>query len=414
MDSWSPDSWRTRPAQQQPRYADPAALDAVVDRLRGLPPLVTAAEVEELKAELALAAGGGRFLLQAGDCAEPFGACGAVTVRRKLRFLLELGDVLARGTGRPVVPVGRIAGQFAKPRTTDTERVGDVELPVYRGDNVNRADATWEARQPDPALLEQGYWHAARAMDALRTHAASERRPLFSSHEALLLPFEEAMTRPAGEDGRAYGLGAHFLWLGDRTRHLEGAHVEFLRGIANPIGIKVGPRCAPEELVALVRLLDPRREPGRITLITRYGKDAIRGFLPLHVRALRAAGLEALWCCDPMHGNTRLVRGRKTRHFDDVMEELRTAFALHAEEGSRLGGIHLELTDDAVTECLGGPEGLDAGDLDRRYETACDPRLNAAQGLELASDLSRMLHREQPPCLAAQLPRGTGTYPRPE
>jgi 3-deoxy-7-phosphoheptulonate synthase len=455
MTEWTPQSWRARTAEQQPAYADPERLQAVLERLATLPPLVAPGAVEHLRQLLAEAAQGRRFLLQGGDCAERFAECDAREIGDKLKILLQMSVVLTHGLRKPIVRVGRLAGQYAKPRSADTEMVNGASLPVYRGDMVNAFAATAHARAPDPERMLHAYFHAAATLNYVRAlieagfadlhhpenwdlefFHASERHPqyeaiverildaisfmeacgsnlgavlghidFFTSHEALLLPYEEALTRHdeatgrtsnlsprpprsgegAGHAARHYNLGAHMLWLGDRTRSLDGAHVEYLRGIANPIGVKVGPTCSPEELVRLVERLNPANEWGRVTLITRLGAARVASLLPPLIQAIGAAGAKVLWSCDPMHGNTiRTVGGVKTRDFEQILLELRETFAVHAACESSLGGVHFELTGDNVTECIGGARGLGEADLARKYATYCDPRLNGEQSLEMA------------------------------
>jgi 3-deoxy-7-phosphoheptulonate synthase len=438
MSDWTPRSWRAYPAEQQPAYPDPARLEAVLERLAGVPPLVAPGAVERLQQLLADAAQGRRFLLQGGDCAERFEDCDARAIANKLKILLQMSVVLTYGLRQPIVRVGRLAGQYAKPRSAGVETVGGVPLPVYRGDLVNRFAATPEARAADPERMLQAYFHAAATLNYVRAlieggfadlhhpehwnlgfireserhreysgivarildaisfmeacgsalETALGRIDFFTSHEALVLPFEEALTRREETSGRCFNVGAHMLWLGDRTRSLGGAHVEYLRGIANPIGVKVGPTCAPEDLVRLVRRLNPENVSGRVTLITRLGAERAGALLPPLVRAVQEAGggpSAVLWSCDPMHGNTiRTVGGVKTRDFDQILGELRETFAVHKALGSRLGGVHFELTGEDVTECLGGARRLGEADLQTNYVTTCDPRLNEEQSLEIA------------------------------
>jgi 3-deoxy-7-phosphoheptulonate synthase len=447
MSDWTPQSWRACPAEQQPVYPDPARLAVVLERLAALPPLVAPGAVERLQQLLAEVAHGRRFLLQGGDCAERFDDCHARAIADKLKILLQMSVVLTYGLRQPIVRVGRLAGQYAKPRSADVETVDGVRLPVYRGDLVNAFAATPEARAADPERMLQAYFHAAATLNYVRAlieggfadlhhpehwnlgfireserhreyseivarildaisfveacgsalEAVLGRIDFFTSHEALVLPFEEALTRreeaSAGRPGasRYFNVGAHMLWLGDRTRRLDGAHVEYLRGIANPIGIKVGPTCGPEDLVRLVRRLNPDNVWGRVTLITRLGAKRVQELLPPLVRALQegsAAGegpSAVLWSCDPMHGNTiRTVGGVKTRDFEQILRELRETFAVHKALGSRLGGVHFELTGEDVTECLGGARRLGEADLQTNYATYCDPRLNEEQSLEIA------------------------------
>ena len=437
---WNPHSWQRLPAAQQPAYPDPTALEAVLARLRRLPPLVVPQEVDRLRGLLAEAAAGRRFLLQGGDCAERFQDCTPEAIEGKLRVLLQMSVALTHGGRRPVVRVGRIAGQFAKPRSKPTERVRGRELPSYRGDLINGLEATEAARRPDPARLLEAYFHAAATLNHLRALAAGgfadlhhperwelpggpgavpeyrrtldqvkesldflealggvqrealERVDFFTSHEALLLPFEEALTRWVDEAGAYYHLGAHTLWVGERTRQLDGAHVEYLRGLRNPLGVKVGPSATPDHLADLLARLDPQREPGRLTLITRFGAGQIQAALPPLLKAVQATGHPVLWSCDPMHGNgAESATGLKTRDFAAILSELRQAFELHRAHGSHLGGVHIELTGEAVTECTGGSEGLSEADLLKAYETGCDPRLNGTQSLEMAFLIAEMM-----------------------
>lgn len=437
---WNPHSWQRLPAAQQPAYPDPTALEAVLARLRRLPPLVVPQEVDRLRGLLAEAAAGRRFLLQGGDCAERFQDCTPEAIEGKLRVLLQMSVALTHGGRKPVVRVGRIAGQFAKPRSKPTERVRGRELPSYRGDLINGLEATEAARRPDPARLLEAYFHAAATLNHLRALAAGgfadlhhperwelpggpgavpeyrrtldqvkesldflealggvqrealERVDFFTSHEALLLPFEEALTRWVDEAGAYYHLGAHTLWVGERTRQLDGAHVEYLRGLRNPLGVKVGPSATPDHLADLLARLDPQREPGRLTLITRFGAGQIQAALPPLLRAVQATGHPVLWSCDPMHGNgAESATGLKTRDFAAILSELRQAFELHRAHGSHLGGVHIELTGEAVTECTGGSEGLSEADLLKAYETGCDPRLNGTQSLEMAFLIAEMM-----------------------
>jgi 3-deoxy-7-phosphoheptulonate synthase len=441
MSDWSPVSWRALPAVQQPIWPDEEALSRVTNRMRFLPPLVSMGEVDALRAQLAEVAQGKRFILQGGDCAERFTDCSSVAILRKLKILLQMSLVITHGARRPVVRLGRIAGQYAKPRSNGTETIDGVELPVYRGDNVNDMAATPEARRPDPERLERGYFYSVATINFVRALLeggfASLREPehwqldfisnasqelqneysgiadrirdaidyleslgplngahavdFYTSHEGLILPLEEALTRTGRRRPGYYNLGAHFLWIGERTRALDGAHVEYFRGIRNPIGLKVGPKMTPGELIKLIDRLDPDGEPGRLTLITRMGVASIRDCLPSLIRAVKATGRLLVWSCDPMHGNTQTIEGVKTRAFDDVVAELAAAHEIHRAEGTHLGGVHFELTGDNVTECVGGLAGLGALDLKRSYQTGCDPRLNYAQSLEIAFLISRML-----------------------
>jgi 3-deoxy-7-phosphoheptulonate synthase len=434
---WSPSSWTSRPIKQQPNWPDEAAYDRALKQIASMPPLVFAGEARSLQSNLAKVAAGNAFLLQAGDCAESFEEFSADNIREKLRVILQMAVVLTYSMGVPVVKVGRIAGQFAKPRSSDTERIGDLELPSFRGHIVNDATATSAARIPDPERLVQAYHQSASTLNLVRAftkggfaaldrvHAWNQEfvasspegqrydamaleidRALrfmraigmdtesnqnlrevdvWTSHEALLLGYEQALTRRDSTTGNWYDCSAHMLWIGERTRDLDGAHVEFLRGVGNPIGCKVGPSMTGEEVIALCEALNPAMIPGRLTLITRMGADRIEDGLRPLLRAVKDSGHPVVWACDPMHGNTVTSEsGRKTRHFDSVIAEIEGFVRAHRAEGTWPGGIHVELTGEDVTECLGGGDALTDADLDHRYETICDPRLNARQGLELA------------------------------
>jgi len=431
-------AWRRRAAAHQPAWPDQAALDAVTTEIAGLPPLVFAGECDLLRDRLAAVTRGEAFLLQGGDCAETFAGATADAVRAKLQTLLQMAVVLTYAASIPIVKVGRLAGQFAKPRSRSTEvrdsAGGPVELPAYLGDAVNGLDFTAQARTPDPARLLRAYHCAAvtlnlcrafttggfadlhqvhawnqdfvrespsgqryerlageieRALAFMRACGADPRElhtvELFSSHEALILPYEQALTRIDSRTGLPYDTSAHFLWIGERTRALDGAHVEFATSVRNPVGLKVGPKATPEELVPLVRKLSPAGEPGRLSLITRLGAGQVRSLLPPLVRAVSAEGIPVAWICDPMHGNTfEAPSGHKTRRFEDVLDEVTGFFEVHRSLGTHPGGIHIEFTGDNVTECVGGSHQIAADDLHQRYETACDPRLNRSQALELA------------------------------
>jgi len=438
LSPWSPSSWRAHPIVQQPVYRDAAAVAEALATVAGLPPLVAPGEVDALRAHLALAAKGKAFLLQGGDCAERFQDCAKDPIEAKLKILLQMSLVLTFSARLPVIRVGRLAGQYAKPRSADTEVVDGVELSTYRGDHVHRIEASPAAREPDPARLVEAWFRSAATLNYMRAlldggfadlhkphhwrlefvlspahraeyEALVERIldaldfvestgvrsqtfstvELFSSHEGLLLAYEEAATRLSG---RYYNLGAHMLWIGDRTRALDGAHVEYFRGIENPIGLKVGPSLGPAELVALLEVLEPDDRPGRITLITRLGAGQVAARLPPLIEAVRASGRTVLWSCDPMHGNgTRTRGGVKTRDLRQIYAELGETFEVHARLGTILGGVHFELTGEDVTECVGGPQELCEADLARSYETFCDPRLNYAQSLEMAFSLGKRL-----------------------
>ncbi|HYZ23598.1 MAG TPA: 3-deoxy-7-phosphoheptulonate synthase class II [Rhodopila sp.] len=455
---WHPDSWRDCPIRQVPAYPDPAALEAMEQRLRRYPPLVFAGEARRLKAQLAQAAEGRAFVLQGGDCAESFSDFTANIIRDTFRVLLQMAVVLTFGASLPVVKIGRMAGQFAKPRSSDTETQNGVTLPSYRGDIVNGPEFTVEARTPDPTRMEFGYFQSASTLNLLRAFSSGgyadlhevhrwnlgfvERSPLaeryqdlasridetlafmaacgmtstttrdlretdfYVSHEALLLPYEQALARIDSTTGDWYGCSAHFLWIGDRTRQPEGAHIEFLRGLQNPLGMKVGPTQEPDDLLRILDVLNPQNEAGRITLISRMGAEKVAARLPPLVRAVEREGRKVVWLCDPMHGNT-VTTGTmlKTRSFDAILKEVRGFFDVHAAEGTWAGGVHVEMTGQDVTECTGGAHGLSELDLKERYETFCDPRLNAEQSLELAFLVAEELkHRRQaaPQPVAAQ------------
>ncbi len=444
---WAPDSWRSLPAKQQPDWPDPAEHEAALKVLSGYPPLVFAGEARDLTAALGTVAEGGAFLLQAGDCAESFEAFSADSIRERLKVILQMAVVLTYSAGVPVVKVGRIAGQFAKPRSAPTETVGDVELPSFRGHMVNDIAFTDAARVPDPSRLVQAYHQSSSTLNLLRaftkggfadlsrvhqwnqefvasspegrhyaqvadeieralrfmeacgldhhTVPALHQVDVWTSHEALLLGYEEALTRKDSLSGDWYDCSAHMVWIGERTRELDGAHVEFFRGIRNPVGCKVGPTATPEEVLALCEALNPERIPGRLTLISRMGAEKITDGLRPLLRAVADAGHPVVWACDPMHGNTFTApSGRKTRHFDAILAEIRGFFEAHRAEGTWPGGVHVELTGDDVTECLGGGEDLLDDDLGLRYETMCDPRLNGRQSLDLAFRVSELLRQK--------------------
>ncbi|WP_169078556.1 class II 3-deoxy-7-phosphoheptulonate synthase [Microcella alkalica] len=436
------DHWRTLPIKQQPEWPDPAAVAAASAELASMPPLVFAGEVDQLRERLARAARGEAFLLQGGDCAETFAGATADQIRNRVKTILQMAVVLTYGASMPVIKMGRMAGQFAKPRSSDTETRGDVTLPAYRGDIVNGYDFTPESRQADPARLVKGYHTSAATLNLIRAFTqggfadlrmvhswnkgfasnpanqryeglASEidrairfmeaagadfdelkRVEFYSSHEGLLMDYERPMTRIDSRTGTPYNTSAHFLWIGERTRDLDGAHVDFFRRIRNPIGVKLGPTTTPETMERLIDVLDPDREPGRLTFITRMGAGKIRDALPPLLEAIQRFDATPLWVTDPMHGNGLTTpTGYKTRRFDDVVDEVKGFFEAHREAGTHPGGIHVELTGDDVTECLGGSEMIDEATLATRYESLCDPRLNHMQSLELsflvAEELSR-------------------------
>jgi 3-deoxy-7-phosphoheptulonate synthase len=442
------------PIRQVPDYPDAAGLEAVERRLAAWPPLVFAGEARRLQAALAAAGQGKAFVLQGGDCAESFSDFTANVIRDTFRVLLQMAVVLTFGGGLPVVKLGRMAGQFAKPRSSDAETRGGVSLPSYRGDIVNGPDFTREARIPDPSRMEFAYMQSAATLNLLRAFATGgyadlhqvhrwnlgfvERSPLasryadlahridetlgfmqacgmsdlpqvretefYTSHEALLLPYEQALTRVDSTTGDSYACSAHFLWIGDRTRQPDGAHVEFLRGVKNPIGMKVGPSMDAGELVRLTEILNPANAGGRLTLISRMGAGMVEEKLPSLLRAVGRAGRNVTWLCDPMHGNTTTVGGYKTRSFDAVLAEVRRFFDVHAAEGTQPGGVHVEMTGQEVTECLGGAHRLSESDLALRYHTFCDPRLNAEQSLELAFLLAEELKARRAAPGAGALP----------
>ena len=446
---WTPASWRGKPAKHIPSdYPDMAALSRVETTLRKMPPLVFAGEARRLKSLLGDVAAGKAFLLQGGDCAESFKEFAADNIRDTFRLILQMAVVLTFAGGKPVVKVGRMAGQFGKPRSSPVEKIGDVELPSYRGDNINGMEFTPEARIPDPDRLMQAYGQSAATLNLLRAFAGGgyadlhnihrwtlgfvadspqgaryrevadkisetlqfmeaigltpESQPnlhqveFFTSHEGLLLGFEEAMTRVDSTSGEWYDTSAHLLWIGERTRQLDGAHVEFFRGIRNPIGIKCGPTMEGDDILRLLEVLNPKDEAGRITLYGRFGHDKVADRLPALLRATKASGRNVVWAIDPMHGNTlTAANGYKTRPFDRILSEVKTFVDVCMAEGVHPGGVHLEMTGQNVTECLGGARALTEGDLADRYHTHCDPRLNGEQALELAFLVAERLKDER-------------------
>jgi 3-deoxy-7-phosphoheptulonate synthase len=401
--AWSPSSWRGREARQQPDYPDPAALAAAERELAFYPPLVDFRDVDALRHEIARAQRGETFLLQGGDCAESFAEFSGDNIDANLALLEAMAGRIAGASGLPVIRLGRMAGQFAKPRSAAMEVRGGAALPAYRGDIVNGIAFDAAARRPDPDRMFRAYGQASATLGRIG-------RAAYASHEALLLPFEQALVRTDPETGRAYATSAHFLWIGDRTRFSGSAHVEFARGLANPIGIKCGPSLDVETLRGLLETLDPAREPGRITLIARMGCEAIEAALPPLLRAVRESGHPVLWACDPMHGNTiRTALGSKTRPLERILAETRAFFAIAAAEGARCGGLHFEMTGRDVAECTGG--GVAPGDPDMadRYHTHCDPRLNPAQAMALAGLAADCLagsaaHRGSPADRSEHLP----------
>ncbi len=444
--SWEPSSWRSRPAAQEPAWPDLGVLDDALEQLRAMPPLVFAGEARSLKDALGGVSRGEGFLLHAGDCAESFAEFSADNIRDKLKVILQMSVALTYSTGVPTLKVGRIAGQFAKPRSAPVEHRDGIDLPSFRGDMVNDFAFDELARRPDPMRMVRGYHQAAATLNLLRAFtkggfadlnrvhqwnlefvgSSSQGRrydvlageidralrfmaacgidldvavqlhevDFYTSHEALLLQYEEALTRRDSLTGDWYDCSAHLLWVGERTRQPDGAHVEFLSGVQNPIGAKIGPDASPDQVVELCRRLDPGRDPGRLTLVARMGAARAEECLPPILRAVTRAGHPVVWACDPMHGNTFVHEsGYKTRHFDDVMAEVKTFFEACRAEAVWPGGVHIELTGDDVTECLGGAEAIRGEDLAGRYETVCDPRLNARQSLDLAFHLAELVRR---------------------
>jgi 3-deoxy-7-phosphoheptulonate synthase len=436
-------AWRGQPAAQQPDWPDPTRLEFVLAELASLPPLVFAGECEQLRTRLAAVTRGEAFVLQGGDCAETFAGATAEAVRAKLQTILQMAVVLTYGASVPIVKIGRLAGQFAKPRSRPTETRDGVELPAYRGDAVNGFEFTPQGRTPDPDRLLRAYHCAAVTLNLCRAFATGGYADLsqvhawnqdfvrqspsgqryeglageidralsfmracgadpdelrtvefYSSHEALLLPYEQALTRVDPVSGHSYDLSAHFLWVGERTRAIDGAHVAFASAIRNPIGVKVGPDASPDGLCALIRKLSPDGEPGRLTLITRLGADLIRTALPPLIKAVCDEGIPVAWVCDPMHGNTfEAPSGHKTRRVEDIIDEVQGFFEVHKLMGTHPGGVHIEFTGDNVTECVGGSHQVIADDLFQRYETACDPRLNRSQALDLAFTVAENYRR---------------------
>jgi len=445
---WTPDSWRKKPITQVPDYPDRAALAETEKQLATFPPLVFAGEARNLKKALARVAGGEAFLLQGGDCAESFAEHGANNIRDFFRVFLQMAVVLTFAGSSPVVKVGRIAGQFAKPRSSPTEKQGGRELPSYRGDIINGPEFTPAARIPDPRRQLEAYRQCAATLNLLRafaqggyanlgsvhqwmlgsikdspqsrrylelanrisealgfmracgldleSHPELKTTDFYTSHEGLLLPYEQALTRVDSTSGDWYCTSGHLLWIGDRTRQADGAHVEFCRGIKNPLGLKCGPSLKPEELIRLIDILNPDNEPGRLTLICRFGAEKVGEHLPALLRAVKREGKVVVWSCDPMHGNTIIsASGYKTRRFDVILQEVKSFFAAHAAEGTYAGGVHLEMTGQDVTECTGGARAITDAELNDRYHTFCDPRLNAEQSIDLAFLLAELLKAER-------------------
>lgn len=445
-ESWTPDSWKKHPAKQQPEWPNPEELNRTCERLASYPPLVFAGEARSLQEGLAKVTRGEAFLLQGGDCAESFNEFTANAIRDKLKVLLQMAVILTHGLGKPIVKVGRIAGQFAKPRSSPMETKDGVSLPSFRGESVNDASFSEEARQPDPTRLERAYFQSASTLNLLRAFTSggfadlkkvhtwnqdfvaaspqgqryskladqlgenlrfmevlginSGNTPIlreieyYTSHEALILEYENALTRKDSLTGDYYDCSAHMLWIGERTRQVDGAHVEFLRGVKNPIGVKIGPDISIDDVLNLCRRLNPSNIPGRMTLIGRFGHAKIGNCLPKIVKACRSEGVAVVWSCDPMHGNTYgTPSGYKTRSIDHIMSELKQFFDIHQAEGTVPGGVHFELTGSNVTECVGGSQEVLEEHLKHCYETTCDPRLNAAQSLDVAFLVAETLRR---------------------
>ena len=447
MPAWTPDSWRGKPIQQAPVYPDLAALGDVERQLAGFPPLVFAGEARKLKRTLAKVSVGEGFLLQGGDCAESFAEHSADNIRDFFRVFLQMAVVLTFGAALPVVKVGRVAGQFAKPRTNPTEMFEGQELPIYRGDIINDSAYTLAARTPDPSRQLEAYRQSAATLNLLRAfawggyanlanahrwmlgfvndspqsgryqeladritetlgfmraigldaeeHQELSRTDFYTSHEALLLGYEQSMTRVDSTSGDHYATSGHMIWIGDRTRQFDHAHVEYCRGVRNPLGLKCGPSLKTDDLLRLIDILNPTNEAGRLTLIARFGAEKAGEGLPALVRAVKKEGRSVVWSCDPMHGNTISAGGFKTRPFDRIMSEIRTFFAVHQAEGTYAGGVHLEMTGKNVTECTGGARAISEGDLSSRYHTFCDPRLNAEQAIEVAFLIAELLKEER-------------------
>ncbi len=437
MKKWKLNSWRNYPVKHIPKYKDEKELNMVLGKIRKFPPLVFAGETRHLKEQLSNVVDGKAFLLQGGDCAESFAEFNPDNIRDTFKVILQMSLVLTYSASLPVIKVGRIAGQFSKPRTSPTEKKGNKELPSYLGDNINGIEFSEKARKPDPKRLFKAYSQAASTlnlirafchggfadlknvhlwnlgyikkspqakkfkeledkiadalafMDACGINSEFNRRlktvNFWTSHEALLLPFEESMTRIDSTTGEHHDTSAHFVWIGDRTRQLDGGHVEFCRGIENPIGIKCGPTTKADEIVKIANVINPKNEKGKITLISRFGHENVEKFLPRLIRTIKKEGINVIWSCDPMHGNTiKSASGFKTRPFNNVLKEVKNVFAVHQSEGSYAGGLHIEMTGQNVTECTGGAQKISDQDLSSRYHTHCDPRLNANQALELA------------------------------
>ena len=440
---WSPDSWKNKTALQMPEYADKQKLSRIVSELKQLPPIVFEREVEDLKQKFALAQEGKMFIIQGGDCVERFADCNETTILNKIKILLQMSMIITYAAKIPVIKVGRIAGEYSKPRSSECEIVNGKSIPSYKGDSINSYVPTEKERIPEPSRMKESYFHSATTCNFIRaitrggfadlhnpskwnidffeeTALSKEYQSLiknvinsiefvecfnginaeiinctdfYISHEGLLLPYEESMTR-VNSSGNYYNLGTHMLWIGERTRDIDSSHVEYFKGIQNPIGVKISSKIEPDELIRLLSILNPDDEPGKICLITRMGCDNVRKYLPDLIRAVQTTGRKVTWICDPMHGNTVKTKdGIKTRHFDDILKELSETFEIHKELNSYMSGVHFELTGDKVTECIGGSVHIEENNLSDNYETYCDPRLNYDQSLEISFLLAKLLKK---------------------
>jgi 3-deoxy-7-phosphoheptulonate synthase len=433
FETWTPESWKQFQALQQPPWPDTEAYELILSKLKGLPALVFSGETRNLKEKLEEVSKGKSFILQAGNCAESFSECNGPEIHNYMRIMWAMTDILEKKTGKQVIKIGRIAGQYAKPRSSEIEIINEREFPVYRGDNVNSPELDMEGRIPDPNRLLEGYYRSVATLNLIRAfeqgdyshsiymhdwfefpyseeikksevfqrylNGLSKVGPanydrssgFFISHEALLLGYEEAFSRIDTTTGVYYNTSAHFLWIGDRTRMLNSAHIEYIRGIGNPIGIKIGPYYKSDEIIEIIHKLNPDNQAGKIVLIVRFGKDAIAGMLHDLILSIRATGMNVIWMVDPMHGNTYSLLGKKVRHFDDIISEITTFFKVCRENNVIPGGVHLEITSKLVTECIGGAHGVSSSDLERNYQSKVDPRLNGAQAIELAMEISKLV-----------------------
>jgi 3-deoxy-7-phosphoheptulonate synthase len=432
-EEWQPESWKQFPALQQPPWPDIKSYDLILSKLKSLPALVFSGETRNLKEKLVEVNKGNSFILQAGNCAESFSECNGPEIHNYMRIMWAMTDILEKKSRKQVIKIGRIAGQYAKPRSSDLEIINEREFPVYRGDNVNSPEHDVDGRVPDPNRLLEGYYRSVATLNLIRAFEQGDYSDsiykqdwfefpyseeikksevfqryvdrlskvavgnfdrssgFFISHEALLLGYEEAFSRIDTTTRGYYNTSAHFLWVGDRTRMLDSAHIEYLRGIGNPIGIKIGPHYKSEEIIQIIRKLNPLNREGKIVLIVRFGKDRIADMIHDLIVNIRASGMNVIWMVDPMHGNTYTFKGKKVRHFDDIIAEIRTFFGICREYNLPPGGVHLEITSKLVTECIGGTHGVYSSDLERNYESKVDPRLNGAQAIELALELSKLI-----------------------